>query len=149
MTDEDDKFRTRVLKILLFVSLFVLFSGILYLGVDFITDGQGGYLVSCNEYDGEMSTGEELKEEWIISDNITSYEDIPQSQKDNISNNTVEVLKGADGLFSAINYTEMSADEKELFRKALNTSVRANSRPYARVVYRGNVYSCDMAVLEG
>jgi hypothetical protein len=152
MTDEDDQSKIRYLKVVLSLCLLILFSGFLYFGIDFIardTSGQGEYSVSCGRYDGKMATGEELKEEWVISDNITNYADIPQSQKDNLSNDTVEILKRANGSFKATHYTNMSSAEKELFRKALNTSVRSNTRPYGRVIYRGRLYSCDVAVLEG
>jgi len=79
MTNKEEKSRagglTKHLDIVVATVLLVLFI----MGVSFVFGGEGGdkYSVSCDEYDGSVKT------EWIISDNITSYEDIPQGQKEN------------------------------------------------------------------
>lgn len=111
--------------------------------------GGGGteYSVTCDEYDGELGTGEKLREEWVISDNITSYKDIPEGQKGNLSNDTINILKGLTHSYNATNYTELSDKQKEVFREAIDERFAVvdnrEKTPYVRVVYQDVVYFCD------
>jgi hypothetical protein len=122
-----------------------LISGI---GVFLALSGGGGgaeHAVNCDRIDG-------LRVEWLISDNITGYEDIPESQKQNLSDDTREALDG----MSSYNitdprytkYTDLSSAQKDLFRESLNnteTAVTENESktPPLRIIYRGEAYFCD------
>jgi hypothetical protein len=107
-------------------------------------DGRSGrHVVTCKEYDGKMATGEKLKEEWVLSDNITSYADIPKSKKENLSNKSITILKRANSSFKPTHYDNLSNAEQRLFKQALNTTVWTDISLAGDVVYRGNLYACD------
>jgi hypothetical protein len=118
------------------IGVFLVFSG-----------GSGGaeYTVNCDKIDG-------LRVEWLISDNITGYEDIPENQKQNLSNDTREALNGMSSYNITdpryTNYTDLSSAQKDLFRESLNdteTAVTENESktPPLRIIYRGEAYFCD------
>jgi len=114
----------------------------IYLIGIFATDKEPQYRVTCDTYDRTIKT------EWLASNNITGYEDIPEAQKRNPSNDTKEELKGIpSGWFNATNYSDLSTPEKESFKKALDDGTRVKNRsktpPYPRVFYNGEVYLCD------
>jgi len=135
-----------VLPILASLVFEKLFWAVYVIGLS-VTDDGPEYFVTCSEYDSELSTGAEIKEKWVISDNITRYDDLPETQKENFSNKTVEAFKQVPFAFKATDYAEMSDDQKEIFREAINGSnVDIDNRsktPERRVVYRGKVYTCD------
>ncbi len=114
------------------------------IGAFLVLSGGGGteYHVNCEKTDGP------LRDEWIISDNITSYEDIPQSQKTTLSNESIERLKSLSPRFyNATEYTELSNEKKEVFRRAIDDATEiddVSKTPDRLVVYQGNVYSCTV-----
>jgi hypothetical protein len=155
--ESEDKKATPVTVVLILVlavlslAFIIFFLPKLFFGFVILFEGSGEtqYGVACYKFNGELSTGENVRENWVISDNITGYEDIPQSQKQNLSNDTIEVLKELPHyLYNATNYTDMSEERKTVFRKALNENESAvvdsrDKTPYTRVFYQGNLYSCD------
>ncbi|MDZ7688614.1 MAG: hypothetical protein U5J64_07830 [Halobacteriales archaeon] len=114
------------------------------IGTFLVLSGGGGteYHVNCEKTDGP------LRDEWIISDNITSYEDIPQSQKTTLSNDSVERLKDLSPRFyNATDYAELSNEKKEIFRRAIDDATEVDNvskTPDRLVVYQENVYSCTV-----
>ena len=106
------------------------------------------YSFDCREYEGELSTGYNLKEKWLLSENITGYEDIPENQKTDLSNETIEILKSlGEGSFTSSNYSELTDGQKKNYRKDLNGErVIVNDRnasPPSHIFYRGQMYTCD------
>lgn len=106
------------------------------------------YGFDCREYEGELSTGYNLKEEWLLSENITGYEDIPENQKTNLSNETIEALKLlGKGSFTSSNYSELTEEQKRNFKKVLKGErVIVNDRnatPPSHVFYEDQMYTCD------
>jgi len=149
MTDKKEKFNANGLAKYLdiVVAVFVLVG--LFLGLAVFLSGSGGettYGVSCSEYDVPVETG------WLLSDNITSYEDIPQNQKRNLSNDTVETLKRLNSYsYNATDYTDMSNKQKRVFIQALNGSIVVRNRsktPDTQVVYKNEIYFCDTDIQE-
>jgi len=101
------------------------------------------YGVTCDDFEGELSTGEKVRKGWLISDNITRYEDIPEDQKETLSNETIEVLKKLS--FNATNYSRLSEEQKEVFREGINDTAQtdaSNKTPPKYVLYKGNIYFC-------
>lgn len=150
MTDEEGEEGPSPRKILVaaiaIVIVAVLTVGLIrVIGTFLVLSGSQGeavYHVGCEEYDGP------LRDEWIISDNISSYEEIPQNQKSTLSNESVERLKDLSPRFyNATEYTELSEERKSVFRSALNGSVEVKTREEASytddIIYRGEVYECD------
>lgn len=117
----------------------------IYLVGIFATDEGSGdeprYSMNCFEGD-EIH---EIKEEWVRSDNITSYEDIPKNQTRDIPQRINESLKAAPSFwFTATEYENLSEREKEVFRRGLNgTRVNRNEAVDTLVLYQGDVYYCD------
>lgn len=123
------------------------------IGVFLVLSGGGGgaeYTVDCDRIDG-------LRVEWLMSDNITGYEDIPENQKQNLSNDTREQInreqikemssRNYNGT-KYTNYTDLSSAQKDLFRESLNdteTAVTENrsQTPPLRIIYGEDVYFCE------
>jgi hypothetical protein len=103
--------------------------------------------VDCYRVDG-------LRVEWLASDNITGYDDISESQKQDLSNDTVEELRrmaqepelsNPYNDTNYANYTDLSDAQKDLFRDSLNdteTYENASRSLPPRVIYRGDPYFC-------
>ena len=129
--------------------IFVLLFSQLFLPFVVLFEGSGvDYSFDCREYEGELSTGYNLEEEWLLSENITGYEDIPENQKTNLSNETIEALRSlGEGSFTSSNYSELTEEQKKNFREDLNDErVIVNDRnlsPPSHVFYRGQMYTCD------
>lgn len=125
-------------------SNFLCIGILLYLPifVFFFPDGGTEYRFNCGEYEGG------LEEEWLLSDDITGYEDIPENQKTNLSAETTEALKSLGrGSFTSSNYSELTEEQKRNFKKELNGErliVRGrDATPPSHVFYRGQIYTCD------
>lgn len=131
-----------VLLIIVLPIVGLLISPGLYFSIVFLlTDpGDPQYSVTCDEYDGSVKT------EWQLSDNVMGYEDIPEDQKENLSNDTRKSLKRTpSGWFNAANYSDLSMAEKDVFKEALTDTVVVDSRnkkPPLRVFYQEDVYFC-------
>jgi len=104
----------------------------------------------------------EMQKSWLKSDNITSYEDIPENEKRSLSNETKERLKDTSSKWYDDtyyrNYSNMSEKEKGLFDSALNDRISLNSREYERysdsftrllILYRKGIYECDIHTYRG
>jgi len=108
-----------------------------------LSSGEGTeYGFNCEEYEGG------LKEEWLLSENITGYEDIPENQKTNLSNETIEALKSLGRRsFTSSNYSELTEEQKGNFKKVLKGErVIVNDRnatPPSHVFYGDQMYTCD------
>ncbi|MDZ7688609.1 MAG: hypothetical protein U5J64_07805 [Halobacteriales archaeon] len=80
-------------KLLLISGVAITVLGVLFvlsLPIFGFFSGEGTeYGFDCREYERGLS------EEWLLSENITGYEDIPEDQKTNLSAETVEALKCA------------------------------------------------------
>lgn len=144
--DEQDGY-SRWTKLLFVLGALVIFLGIgtlLYLPIFvFFFPAEGTeYIFDCREYEGG------LKEEWLLSDNITGYKDIPENQKKNLSTEAIDALKSlGEGSFTSSNYTELTGEQKRNFKKDLNGErvvVRGrDATPPSHVSYRGQMYTCD------
>ena len=150
MTDEDSSIYdlTKHLDIVAVVALFIASSIVFIIFLNTLFSGGGAiYQVTCEEYDGV------LRDEWITSDNITSYKDIPQSQRMTLSNESIDRLKELPPrLYNATEYTEMSEERRSVFRRALNETVEVDTRKeasYSKVIYRQDVYECDLGRYSG
>jgi len=144
--DEQDGY-SRWTKLLFVLGAVVIFLGIgilLYLPtfVFFFPNEGTEYRFDCGEYEGGLT------EEWLLSDDITGYEDIPENQKTNLSAETIEALKSLGrGSFTASNYSELTEEQKRNLKKDLNGErvvVRGrDATPPSHVFYRGQMYTCD------
>jgi hypothetical protein len=148
MTDKGESLGLRgilvtAMAIIIFAVLTVgLIRGI---GTLLVLSGGGGgaeYTVICDEYDGP------LRVEWLISGNITGYDDIPENQKQNLSDDARKTLKSMNSYssYDSINYTDMSSAQKQLFRESLNDGAvteNGSQTPPTRIIYRGKAYSCN------
>lgn len=145
--DEEDGYSSWA-KLLFISGAIIIFLGIgllLYLPVFvfFFPDGGTEYTFDCGEYEGGLS------EEWLLSEDITGYEDIPEEQKKNLSNETIDALKSlGEGSFTSSNYSELTEEQKRNFKKELNGErliiVRGrDATPPSHVFYRGQMYTCD------
>lgn len=143
--------------VLLIALLFILFGG---------GGGEDKYLI-CSLSD---SHSRHMKISWLKSDNISSYEDIPGEEKENLSAGSERWLN-----ISALNYTdtyireynpteyqELSEDRKKLFRNSLNSRVYLDDldentstenlffnseRLFLNssfILYQGDMYYCDI-----
>jgi hypothetical protein len=150
MTDEEDPSPREILVTAIAIVIVAVLTVALIrgIGVFLLLSGGGGgaeYTVDCDRIDG-------LRVEWLMSDNITGYEDIPESQKQNLSNDTREALDGMSSYNITgpvyTNYTDLSGAQKDLFRESLNdteTAVTENESktPPLRIIYQGEAYFCD------
>jgi hypothetical protein len=137
--------------ILAMAALLIMFLAGYQFAMNFLLgDSSGTFDAICDEYDGDIGTNDRVKREWVLSDNIMSYEELPEDEKKNLSNASIEILKRSDSLFVATNYSNLSAAQKEIFRASVNESEepdRVNSRdkvPTGRIIYRGEIYSCEL-----
>lgn len=106
------------------------------------TEGGSVYYISCE--DGDVI--QEINQEWVRSNNITSYEDIPKNQTKNIPQRIKESLK-ADPSFwlTATKYKNLSESKKEVFKKGLNgTRINKSESLGTLVLYQEDVYYCDI-----
>jgi hypothetical protein len=144
------------------ISSLILFGAIVTGVTNFITsDGGTEYAFTCREYDGELSTGYNMKEDWLLSDEINGYEDIPENEKKNMSNETIESLKSlSKKSFTSLNYTELTEEQrgnvvKAVNREAVYISSRNATPPsgvinsYQDIFYRGKMYICGEEKLRG
>jgi hypothetical protein len=132
-----------IVLIITIISIAFFYSVLFGDGIILFGGGSAEYAVICDKYDGELRT------RWLLSDNITGYDDIPDSQKENLSNSSREVLKRANPSYNATNFTELSEGQKEIFIEAINGSAvteNESNTPYVRIFYRGEMYSCDTDV---
>lgn len=87
-----------------------------------------------------------MQDEWLISDNISSYEDIPESQKSNLSEEAQEWLNTSDQsirVYNPVKYNDLSGEEQELFRRAINTTTSFREEPdFDYVFYDRSMYHC-------
>mgnify|MGYP006294246677 CR=1 FL=1 len=100
---------------------------------------------------------------WLKLENVTSYEDIPENEKNNLSNDTRERLKTASShWYTVTNYRNLSRNEKNHFDAAIDTGGRLNRRALLNrsgvdryiftdslILYEGGIYSCDIDRLRG
>jgi len=150
MADEEGPSPREILvTVIVIVIVAVLTVGLIRgIGVFLVLSGGGGggeYTVDCDKIDG-------LRVEWLISDNITGYEDIPENQKQNLSDYNREQIKEMSSRnyngTNYTNYTDLSSAQKDLFRESLNdteTAVTENrsQTPPLRIIYGGDVYFCE------
>lgn len=134
-----------VLSILVIV--LILLFGNIYL-IPYVTESPPEHVFDCSEYEGELSTQYNLKEEWLLSENITGYKDIPDNHKTNLSNETIEVLKLlGEGSFNSSNYSELTEEQKRNFKKGLKSGRvlvdDRNAPPPSHVFYKSQMYTCD------
>ena len=111
------------------------------------------HVMTCDEH-GELT----VQKSWLKLENITSYEDIPENEKDNLSNDTRKRLKNASShWYTVTNYRNLSRNEKNHFDTAIDTGGRLNRRTRLNrsevdryrftdtlILYEGGIYSCDI-----
>jgi len=124
------------------ITVLILFAGFAYFLYNpfFWIEDKPPYAMTC-----EAEEAQEIREEWVRSDNITSYEDIPKNQTENMPQRIRDSLK-ADPSFwlTATKYENLSEKEKEVFRRGLNgTRINRNKSIDTLVIYQGDVYYCD------
>jgi len=99
------------------------------------------YAVSCEKY------ADSLEEELLLPDNITGYEDIPDYQRENLSNETRKSLKELPDFFynDATSFNSLSDKQKTIFKKkVLNDTLVSFDKPLNAVVfYQEAVYRCQ------
>jgi 23S rRNA maturation mini-RNase III len=130
------------MKYLYMIVGFVLLVSFLYLLVNPTPSNEGPeYSMIC--YTGEDI--QEIREEWVRSENITSYEDLPKNQTENLPQRIKESLKAdASYWLTAVKYSNLSEDEKDVFRRGINgTRISRDESIGTLVLYEGSVYYCD------
>jgi hypothetical protein len=101
-----------------------------------------------------------MKTRWLTSDNITSYKDIPESERRTLSEDAKEFLKGHPSQrrdFTPIDYQELSSREKEIFKRAIEGPMKGDHTElseylditrsdgeYNHILYRNTLYVCDI-----
>jgi len=98
-----------------------------------------------------------MKTKWLISENITNYKDIPESERRNLSEDAKEFLKGNPSQrrdFTPIDYQELSVREKEIFKRAIEGPIKGDLSEYLditrsdgeynHILYRNTLYVCDI-----
>jgi hypothetical protein len=107
----------------------------------------------CHEHE-ELTA----QKSWLKLENVTSYEDIPENEKNNLSNDTREGLKNASSYwYTVTNYRNLSRNEKNHFDTAIDPGARLNWSEVDRyiftdslILYEGSIYHCDIdRLLEG
>lgn len=96
-----------------------------------------------------------MKEDWLLSNNISSYEDIPVKQRRNLSKASRDWLNvshpGKVREYNPTAYHELPEGQRRLFITALNNTTTFNESrlwmynsysPY--VLYKGEMYRCDV-----
>ncbi len=140
-TEEEER-SLLIIVLLAFVILIIAMPILLFLSLD----GGSEYAMSCSAYEPTA------QEEWLRSDNITSYEDIPESKKENLSEDERERLKSLPSFwFDGDDYGNLSNAQKDAFERAINHTIRANRSEIIskRVFYRGKTYRCERNPITG
>jgi len=132
-------------NILVIFSLLVVFLVIVIGFVALLSPNDETYSMECHEHK-DLAT----QKTWIRSSNITSYEDIPENEKNNLSNDTVESLRSYSPFwYNGTDYQNLSEREKDVFNTAIDTGARLNRNEVDRyvftdslILYEGDVYHC-------
>jgi len=139
-----------IITLVISIVVFPLFVSAFPEVVFFISDSpEDDDRISCS-MDGLHSRdyNRYMKEEWLLSDNISSYEDIPESQKENLSVEAREWLNVTDQfvrVYSPIRYGNLSKEEQELFRRAINNTTSFREEPdFHYVFYNRSMYYCGI-----
>ena len=147
------------LSLIILASVFVLLIILL-----FISSGSGGrWLLSCSLAD---SHNEHMKISWLKSDNISSYEDIPEEEKKNLSDESVRWLNISDlnntdsrvREYNPVKYKDLSEEEKKVFKDSLHSGVYFDGSDWYRnssfgtesdkILYQGDIYQCTLSTQE-
>lgn len=167
MTDEEESERTNAdvstptrsafikLGIAVVISAVILFLLVLVLYPLILHEGSkgGDYGMWCDKQEDfeQEEPSFEIKRTWIRSANITSYEDIPENEKNNLSNEAKEALKNVSSFwYNGTYYQNLSEKEKDIFNTSINDMARLNRSELDRyvfanslILYGGDIYYCD------
>lgn len=143
-------------RVLLFVTLavivltLILFSALL----SEVPRGAEGRM-SCDPINEVDLFDKHIKKEWLMSDNITSYEDIPEEERVNLSENAREFLRRSGWGYKVISYQTLSNGEKKLFKSGVDSPVEidwgnethSKFREYMgkdiHIRYQREIYNCQ------
>jgi hypothetical protein len=128
--------------------LFVFFYGTIF-AVTEEDDNQESIRCSVHENHNKY-----MKNRWLLSDNISSYEDIPEAELENLSSEAKDWLRSEMmHEYDPIEYSELSKGEQNLFRRSINNSTvfnetnafwREDPTDLNFVLRNGTVYRCDI-----
>jgi len=140
---------TIVLLMLVLASpFFTTFSQFVALFSDSLESNEA---VSCSVHEDHNRY---MKEDWLLSSNISSYEDISGNERDNLSTQAREWLTSEKmHEYNPIKYSELSEGEGNLFKRAVDSSTTFNRSnvfwdedltDLNFVYYNGTMYHCDI-----
>jgi hypothetical protein len=140
-----------IIALVISIVVFPLFISVFPEVVFFVSDSpEDGDQILCS-MDGPYSRdyNRYMKDEWLLSDNISSYEDIPENQKENLSAEAREWLNdtgsGFVRVYNPITYDNLSKEEQELFRRGINNTTSFREEPdFQYVYYNKNTYYCNI-----
>jgi hypothetical protein len=106
---------------------------------------------SCSPHE---DSNQYMRDRWITSRNISSYEDIPATERSNLSAEARDFLTSEYRVrdYNPILYNNLSRKNKTLFKRSINRSIIYNESTFLSsdltdlnlVFYNGTVYYCDI-----
>ncbi len=147
-----------IVSAVVFLALVTVVVPQIFLAFVLMFEGSPDHYLTC---DYDLTADAELRESWIKSNDINSYEDIPKEEIENLSNDTKESLKRyPSSWYSGIEYSDLSEKEKELFNGTrYGKSADLSSEEYNRygdkftnsvILYKGiKIYRCEIYTYRG
>jgi hypothetical protein len=139
-----------------------LFSQLFLPFVVLLESGGGDEMfLSCSLAD---SHSEHMKISWLKSNNISSYEEIPEEEKRNLSAESerwlnISALNDTEVRvreYNPVKYKNLSEEEKELFKDSLNSRVYFDGSDWYRnssfgtksdkILYQRDIYQCTLSL---
>jgi hypothetical protein len=118
--------------------VFLILGGILYLLVG--TPVSNKYYSYCVE-EGEVGT--DFSHKWIKSSEISGYDDIPKSQREELPRELRMKLRDNPSWFTGTVYEDLDNSKKKAFRKAIGgNGSRVDTRIGGIVLYKNRIYRC-------
>jgi hypothetical protein len=111
-------------------------------------------MVSCSL---EEETSQYMKQEWILNDSISSFEDIPEHERQKLPVEDRSWLIRKNGSlvyeYDPVVYSELSEENKSQFTESINGKIRYNitegflsgdKTDLNMVLYNGSLYDCEV-----
>ena len=142
-----------IIALVISIVVFPLFVSVFPEVVFFVSDSpEDDDQILCSmdgQYNRATDYNRYMNDEWLLSDNISSYEDIPESQKENLSAEAREWLNDTESgvvrVYNPIRYGNLSKEEQELFRRAIDNTTSFRKKPEFRYVfYNKSIYHCNI-----
>ena len=152
-SEENNEKTTLVLIAGLILIMFVVFVVVVPAVVLLFSDSPDyTESVSCSLHENHSRY---MKTEWLLSSNVSSYEDIPNSERRNLSAEAMQWLESERAHeYNPIKYSELSDSERDLFKRAVNNGTtfdRSNAfwdedpTDLNFVFYNGSMYRCEIS----